>query len=69
MPSPNCKYKCQRPNYRDDTNHLANVGDAGTLVIHPASTAHSQLTEKEQAETGVTPDYIRSSVGIEDIER
>jgi len=37
-------------------------------VIHPASTTHSQLTEKEQVETGVTPDYIRVSVGIEDIE-
>jgi O-acetylhomoserine (thiol)-lyase len=49
-------------------SHLANVGDAKTLVIHPASTTHSQLTEKEQAETGVTPDYIRVSVGIEDIE-
>jgi O-acetylhomoserine (thiol)-lyase len=49
-------------------SHLANIGDAKTLVIHPASTTHSQLTEKEQAETGVTPDYIRVSVGIEDIE-
>jgi O-acetylhomoserine (thiol)-lyase len=49
-------------------SHLANVGDAKTLVIHPASTTHSQLTEAEQAETGVTPDYIRVSVGIEDIE-
>ena len=49
-------------------SHLANVGDAKTLVIHPASTTHSQLTEKEQAETGVTADYVRVSVGIEDIE-
>jgi len=49
-------------------SHLANVGDAKTLVIHPASTTHSQLTEKEQAETGVTPDYVRVSVGIENIE-
>jgi O-acetylhomoserine (thiol)-lyase len=49
-------------------SHLANVGDAKTLVIHPASTTHSQLTETEQGETGVTPDYIRVSVGIEDIE-
>ncbi len=49
-------------------SHLANVGDAKTLVIHPASTTHSQLTEKEQAETGVTSDYVRVSVGIEDIE-
>jgi O-acetylhomoserine (thiol)-lyase len=44
------------------------VGDAKTLVIHPASTTHSQLSEQDQAETGVTPDYIRVSVGIEDIE-
>jgi O-acetylhomoserine (thiol)-lyase len=49
-------------------SHLANVGDAKTLVIHPASTTHSQLTEKEQAETGVTPEYVRISVGIENIE-
>ncbi len=49
-------------------SHLANVGDAKTLVIHPASTTHSQLTEREQKETGVTPDYVRVSVGIEDIE-
>lgn len=47
-------------------SHLANIGDAKTLVIHPASTTHQQLTVKEQAETGVTPDYIRISVGIED---
>ncbi len=49
-------------------SHLANIGDAKTLVIHPASTTHSQLTAKEQAETGVTPEYVRISVGIEDIE-
>jgi O-acetylhomoserine (thiol)-lyase len=49
-------------------SHLANIGDAKTLVIHPASTTHSQLTETEQIETGVTPEYIRVSVGIEDIE-
>ena len=48
-------------------SHLANIGDAKTLVIHPASTTHSQLTEKEQQETGVTQEYIRVSVGIEDI--
>jgi O-acetylhomoserine (thiol)-lyase len=47
--------------------HLANIGDAKTLVIHPASTTHSQLTEKEQQEAGVTQEYIRVSVGIEDI--
>ena len=50
------------------TSHLANIGDARTLVIHPASTTHSQLTEKEQQETGVTQEYVRVSVGIEDIE-
>jgi O-acetylhomoserine (thiol)-lyase len=49
-------------------SHLANVGDAKTLVIHPASTTHSQLTEQEQRETGVTPEYVRVSVGIESIE-
>ena len=49
-------------------SHLANIGDAKTLVIHPASTTHSQLTEKEQQETGVTQEYIRVSVGIEDID-
>jgi O-acetylhomoserine (thiol)-lyase len=49
-------------------SHLANIGDAKTLVIHPASTTHSQLTEKEQMETGVSPEFIRVSVGIEDIE-
>ncbi|MBU4458917.1 MAG: PLP-dependent transferase, partial [Verrucomicrobia bacterium] len=48
-------------------SHLANIGDAKTLVIHPPSTTHSQLTPAEQAETGVTPDYIRLSVGLEDI--
>ena len=49
-------------------SHLANVGDAKTLVIHPASTTHSQLSEEEQRETGVTPEYVRISVGIEDAE-
>jgi O-acetylhomoserine/O-acetylserine sulfhydrylase len=48
-------------------SNLANVGDAKTLVIHPASTTHSQLTEEEQLTSGVTPDLIRISVGIEDI--
>lgn len=47
-------------------SHLANIGDAKTLVIHPSSTTHSQLSADEQKETGVTPDYIRVSVGIED---
>jgi O-acetylhomoserine (thiol)-lyase len=49
-------------------SHLANVGDAKTLVIHPASTTHSQLSVEDQFATGVTPEYIRVSVGIEDIE-
>jgi O-acetylhomoserine (thiol)-lyase len=47
---------------------LANVGDAKTLVIHPASTTHQQLTEEEQRAAGVTPDMIRLSVGIEDVD-
>ena len=47
---------------------MANIGDAKTLVIHPASTTHSQLTEEEQARTGVTPEYIRLSIGIEDVD-
>ena len=47
-------------------SHLANIGDAKTLVIHPASTTHQQLTRAEQAETGVTEDYVRLSIGIED---
>jgi O-acetylhomoserine (thiol)-lyase len=47
---------------------LANVGDAKSLIIHPASTTHSQLTEAEQASTGVTPDFVRLSVGIENID-
>ena len=49
-------------------SHLANIGDAKTLVIHPASTTHSQLTEQEQIQTGVTPEYVRLSIGIEDVE-
>lgn len=49
-------------------SHLANIGDAKSLAIHPASTTHQQLTEEEQAATGVTPDFIRLSIGIEDVE-
>jgi len=49
-------------------SHLANVGDAKTLVIHPASTTHQQLSDVEQKSAGVTPDQIRVSVGIEHIE-
>ncbi|PWB49651.1 MAG: O-acetylhomoserine aminocarboxypropyltransferase [Candidatus Methanoperedenaceae archaeon] len=48
-------------------SHLANIGDSKSLVIHPASTTHQQLTGKEQEETGVTRDYIRLSIGIEDV--
>ncbi|MGQ9487917.1 MAG: O-acetylhomoserine aminocarboxypropyltransferase/cysteine synthase family protein [Armatimonadota bacterium] len=47
---------------------LANIGDAKSLVIHPASTTHQQLSPEEQLETGVTPDFIRLSIGIEDVE-
>lgn len=50
------------------SSHLANVGDAKTLVIHPASTTHQQLSEQEQASSGVEPDLIRVSVGIEHID-
>jgi O-acetylhomoserine (thiol)-lyase len=46
---------------------LANIGDAKSLVIHPASTTHSQLTVEEQRDTGVTPEMVRLSVGIEDV--
>jgi O-acetylhomoserine (thiol)-lyase len=49
-------------------SHLANIGDTKSLVIHPASTTHQQLTREEQEATGVTEDYIRISVGLEDIE-
>ncbi|MFT5441371.1 MAG: O-acetylhomoserine (thiol)-lyase [Myxococcota bacterium] len=48
-------------------SHLANIGDAKTLVIHPASTTHSQLTPEEQITAGVSPEYVRISVGIEDV--
>jgi len=49
-------------------SHLANIGDAKSLVIHPASTTHQQLTPDEQVATGVTADYIRLSIGLENIE-
>ncbi|UCG39374.1 MAG: homocysteine synthase [bacterium] len=49
-------------------SHLANIGDAKSLVIHPASTTHQQLSPEERLATGVTDDYIRLSVGIEDVE-
>jgi len=48
-------------------SHLANIGDAKSLVIHPASTTHQQLTAAEQVSTGVTADFIRLSVGLEDV--
>jgi O-acetylhomoserine (thiol)-lyase len=50
------------------TSHLANIGDAKTLAIHPATTTHQQLNENEQLATGVTPEFIRLSIGIENIE-
>jgi O-acetylhomoserine (thiol)-lyase len=49
-------------------SHLANIGDAKSLIIHPASTTHQQLTPAEQEATGVTADFLRLSVGIEDVE-
>ena len=48
--------------------HVANIGDARSLAIHPSSTTHSQLSEKEQLSTGVTPGYVRLSIGIEHID-
>ncbi len=49
-------------------SHLANVGDARSLAIHPATTTHSQLSEQEQVSAGVTPDFVRLSIGLEDID-
>ena len=49
-------------------SHLANVGDARSLVIHPSSTTHQQLNEAQQAAAGVSPDLIRLSVGLEDLD-
>jgi O-acetylhomoserine (thiol)-lyase len=49
-------------------SHLANIGDAKTLAIHPASTTHQQLSPEEQLATGVTPDFIRLSIGIEHVD-
>ncbi|MHB1443826.1 MAG: O-acetylhomoserine aminocarboxypropyltransferase/cysteine synthase family protein, partial [Candidatus Humimicrobiaceae bacterium] len=49
-------------------SHLANVGDAKTLAIHPATTTHQQLSEEERLATGVTPDFIRLSIGLEHID-
>ena len=49
-------------------SHLANVGDARSLAIHPASTTHSQLTDEQQVTAGVSPDFVRLSIGLEDFE-
>jgi O-acetylhomoserine (thiol)-lyase len=49
-------------------SHLANVGDCRSLVIHPASTTHQQLNDEQQAAAGVTPDLIRLSIGLEDLD-
>jgi O-acetylhomoserine (thiol)-lyase len=49
-------------------SHLANVGDARSLAIHPATTTHSQLTPEQQATAGVSPDFVRLSIGLEDVE-
>ena len=48
--------------------HVANIGDARSLAIHPATTTHSQLTYEEQTKSGVTPGYVRLSVGIEHVD-
>jgi O-acetylhomoserine (thiol)-lyase len=49
-------------------SHLANIGDAKSLIIHPASTTHQQLSAEERVASGVTDDFIRLSVGTEDLE-
>jgi len=49
-------------------SHLANLGDAKSLIIHPASTTHQQLSDSQQSEAGVTKDLVRISVGIEDVD-
>ena len=49
-------------------SHLANVADAKSLIIHPASTTHAQLDEEQQVAAGVAPDMIRVSVGIENVD-
>jgi O-acetylhomoserine (thiol)-lyase len=50
------------------SSHVANLGDVKSMAIHPASTTHSQLSEEEQRAAGVSPDFIRLSVGLEDFE-
>ncbi|MGI9568472.1 MAG: PLP-dependent transferase, partial [Desulfobulbia bacterium] len=49
-------------------SHLANVGDAKSLVLHPSSTSHSQLSEEQQKAGGLTPDLVRLSIGLEHID-
>jgi O-acetylhomoserine (thiol)-lyase len=49
-------------------SHLANVGDAKSLILHPASTSHSQLSEQQQRESGLTPDLVRLSIGLEHVD-
>ena len=49
-------------------SHLANVGDAKTLILHPASTTHSQLTDEQMRAGAVSPDMVRISVGLEDLD-
>jgi O-acetylhomoserine (thiol)-lyase len=49
-------------------SHLANVGDARSLAIHPGTTTHSQLSEEQQVSAGVSPDFVRLSIGLEDID-
>ena len=49
-------------------SHLANVGDARSLAIHPATTTHSQLSDEQQITAGVSPDFVRLSIGLEDFE-
>jgi O-acetylhomoserine (thiol)-lyase len=49
-------------------SHLANVGDAKSLILHPSSTSHSQLSEEQRTASGLTPDLIRLSIGIEHID-
>jgi O-acetylhomoserine (thiol)-lyase len=49
-------------------SHLANVGDAKSLAIHPATTTHSQLTPEQQSSAGVSPDFVRLSIGLEDVD-
>jgi len=49
-------------------SHLANVGDAKSLALHPASTTHSQLSEEDQRASGLTPDLVRLSIGLEHVD-